>query len=492
LSGLEEYQLHPGLIDGGFGLLVSTVDMEVEETFLPFSIEKIRFFQPFRHQKLWGHCQLRPTSGKDRLVGDIRLFDELGNPIIEFWGFEGRKADRFAMQRRLQKDFNDYLYNIVWQAKEILPQQPPEFAGSWLIFANQNGMGQKLATLLQNQGERCVLVFSSHNYEKIEENQYTLNPAHPQNFQRLLEESLGTHYPPCRGIVHLWSQDNRFENDHNQQTLQHAQILSTGSVLHLVQELIKKTWEHSPRLYLVTRGGQAVLSSQVQVEQSPLWGLGRTIAQEHPELQCMCLDLDPSQQDIQSLFKEIGSSEKESQITWRGNQRYVARLERSVLPTVKQGLIIREDSSYLISGGSGRLGLQTAQWLVSHGARHIVLLSRQGVLETTTVNQMEQAGIQVLIAKADVSDDNELNHALAQIKTTLPPLRGVIHAAGVLEDGMLIGQNWERFEKVMAAKVYGAWNLHQLTADMALDFFCDVFLSCLPPWQSWTKQLCGG
>ncbi|RKZ63938.1 MAG: short-chain dehydrogenase [Candidatus Parabeggiatoa sp. nov. 2] len=470
--GLEEYHqhIHPGLIDGGFGLLVSTVDMEIEETFIPFSIEQIRFFQPYRHQKLWGHCQLRPTSGTERLVGDIRLFDELGNPIIEFLGFEGRQADRVAVQRSLQKDFSDYLYNIVWQPKEILPQPPSEKAGSWLIFADKNGTGQKLATLLQNQGERCVLVFANHNYDKIEENRYTLNPAHPENFQRLLEDSLAAHYPPCRGIVHFWSLDNRFANEHNQQTLQHAQMLGSGSVLHLVQELIKITENNSPRLYLVTRGGQAVLSSTVQVEQSPLWGLGKTIALEHPELQCVCIDLDPEQEDVQSLFKELWASETENQVAWRGNLRYVARLERQRLPTVKQALIIRKDSSYLISGGSGRLGLQTAQWLVEQGARHIVLLSRRGILETT-IDQLEQAGVQVLITKTDVSDYNELNDVLAQIKTTLPPLRGIIHAAGVLEDGMLITQDWQRFEKIMAAKVYGAWNLHQLTADMALDFF---------------------
>jgi acyl transferase domain-containing protein/acyl carrier protein len=473
LSGLEEYQLHPGLIDGGFGLLVSTVDMEVEETFLPFSIEKICFFQPFRHQKLWGHCQLRPTSGKDRLVGDIRLFDELGNPIIEFWGFEGRKADRFAMQRHLQKDFSDYLYNIVWQPKEILPQPPSEKAGSWLIFADQKGRGEKLATLLQNQGERCVLVFASHNYEKIEENRYTLNPAHPENFQRLLEDSLGAHYPPCRGIVHFWSQDNRFANEHNQPTLQHAQILGCGSVLHLVQALIKKTWDHSPRLYLVTRGGQAVLSNQVQIEQSPLWGLGRTIASEHPELQCTCLDLDFQTESVQSLFEELWSLEKENQIAWRENKRYVARLEQQTLsPRLDNLPIIHENSSYLITGGTGSLGLQMAQWLASLGAQHLILMSRQTTTSDVvknTIAQIEQSGVQVLIAKADVANKNELNKVLEE--TNQPPLRGVIHAAGVLDDGMLIGQNWERFEKVMAAKVYGAWNLHQYTVHKELDFF---------------------
>ncbi|OAD22961.1 Polyketide synthase, KR domain protein [Candidatus Thiomargarita nelsonii] len=334
-------------------------------------------------------------------------------------------------------------------------------------------MGQKLATLLQNQGERCVLVFANHNYEKIEENQYTLNPAHPQNFQRLLEDSLGADYP--RGIVHLWSQDNRFENDHNQPALQHAQILGSGSVLHLVQALIKKTWDHSPRLYLVTRGGQAVLSSQVQVEQSPLWGLGRTIASEHPELQCICLDLDFQTESVQSLFEELWSSEKESQVAWRKNKRHVARLEQQTIsPRLDKKPIIRDNSSYLITGGTGSLGLQMAQWLAEQNAQHLILMSRQTTTTDViknTITQIEQTGVSVSIVKADVANENELNKVLEQIKNHPFPLRGVIHAAGVLEDGMLIGQNWERFEKVMAAKVYGAWNLHQLTADMALDFF---------------------
>jgi acyl transferase domain-containing protein/acyl-CoA synthetase (AMP-forming)/AMP-acid ligase II/acyl carrier protein len=478
LFGLEEYQLHPGLIDGCFGLLVSTVAMEVEETFLPFNIEKIRFFQPFRHQKLGGHCQLLPTSGKDRLVGDIRLFDELGNTIIEFWGFEGRKADRVAVLRSLQKDFSDYLYNIVWQPKEILPLNKigvPEKSSSWIIFADQGSTGQKLAELLQRQGERCVLVFAGQNYDKVAENHYAINPTNPQNFQRLLEETLGAHYLPCRGIVHFWSQDNRFENDHNQQALQHAQILGSGSVLYLVQELVKITENNSPRLYLVTRGGQAVLSSQVQIEQSPLWGLGRTIAHEHPELQCTCLDLDFQTDNVQSLFLELWSLEPENQIAWRENKRYVARLEKQTIsPPLDKKPIIRENSSYLITGGTGSLGLQMAQWLASLGAQHLILVSRQTTttdVVKNTIAQIEQTGVFVSIAKADVSDNNELNGVLAQIKTTLLPLRGIIHAAGVLDDGMLIGQNWERFEKVMAAKVYGAWNLHQLTAEMALDFF---------------------
>ncbi len=475
LSGLEAYQLHPGLIDGGFGLLVSTVDMEVEETFLPFSIEKIHFFQPFYHQKLWGYCQLRPISATKRLVGDIRIFDEVGNPIIEFWGFEGRKADHFAVLRSLQKDFNDYLYNIVWQPKDILPQLPPKKAGSWLIFAEQGGLGHTLAEFLQRQGERCVLVFTGQNYDKVTENHYAINPTNPQDFQQLLEESLGAHYPPCRGIVHLWSQDNSFEKDHKLAALRQAQRLGCGSVLPLVQELVKKTWNQPPRLYLVTRGGQAVFSSQIQVEQSPVWGLGRTIAHEHPELQCTCLDLELKNESVQSLFTELWSLEPENQIAWRENKRYVARLEQQTIsPHLDKKLIIREKSCYLITGGTGSLGLQMAQWLASLGAQHLILMSRQTTMTDVVKNaiaQIEQTGVQVLIAKADVSNEKELNKVLEHIKISLPPLCGIIHAAGVLDDGMLIGQNWQRFEKVMAAKVYGAWNLHQRTTDMALDFF---------------------
>src|SRR5690606_18070159 len=87
------------------------------------------------------------------------------------------------------------------------------------------------------------------------------------------------------------------------------------------------------------------------------------------------------------------------------------------------------------------------------------------------VSELEEMGAQVVVAQADVSDAAEVARTLDAIAHEMPPLRGLIHAAGVVDDGMLQQQSWARFERVMAPKVMGAWHLHWLTQEQPLDFF---------------------
>jgi NADPH:quinone reductase-like Zn-dependent oxidoreductase/acyl carrier protein len=133
----------------------------------------------------------------------------------------------------------------------------------------------------------------------------------------------------------------------------------------------------------------------------------------------------------------------------------------------------RADATYLITGGHGGLGLAVARWLVEKGARHLVLLSRGGATAAGKEVAAELAanGATVAAIQADVSNENDLARALSEIRNTMPPLCGVIHAAGVLDDHLLLNQDAESFRRVLAPKVLGAWNLHSLTMDLPLDFF---------------------
>jgi NADPH:quinone reductase-like Zn-dependent oxidoreductase/thioesterase domain-containing protein/acyl carrier protein len=134
---------------------------------------------------------------------------------------------------------------------------------------------------------------------------------------------------------------------------------------------------------------------------------------------------------------------------------------------------VKDNATYLIAGGSGGLGLKAAEWLVEQGAKHLVLVGRSGANDAAldTVGKLKKLGAQVVVAKADISEEAQVGSLLLQIADTMPPLKGIIHSAGVLDDGFLIQQNWQSFDRVMAPKVNGAWNLHLLTQYKELDFF---------------------
>ncbi len=131
---------------------------------------------------------------------------------------------------------------------------------------------------------------------------------------------------------------------------------------------------------------------------------------------------------------------------------------------------------YLVTGGLGALGLVVARELVDEGARHLVLAGRNGLSDENeaakaAIEELETTGAEVRVACVDVADRDALAALLDEIAATDAPLGGVVHAAGVLDDGVLLNLDWERFRHVLAPKIAGSWNLHELTKDLDLDFF---------------------
>ena len=134
---------------------------------------------------------------------------------------------------------------------------------------------------------------------------------------------------------------------------------------------------------------------------------------------------------------------------------------------------IRSDATYLITGGLGAIGLHVAQWLGQQGARNLVLVGRSnpGVHATEALERLRRMDVRVEVRAADISSRREVERVINEIGRDLPPLAGVFHAAGVLDDGVFLEQTWDRVEKVLASKAMGAWYLHELTASRPLDLF---------------------
>jgi len=426
--------------------------------------------------------------------------------------------DRYELLKQLlQQDqqhlipeyLSDSLYEIQWQHRErmtLLPAQANQ-KGKWLIFADLGGVGQALAELLRSRGESCVMIYPGETYEILEAGQRKINPANPDEFQRLFQETVGANGLPWHGVVHLWSLEAAPLHEITPSSLEAAQVLSCGSVLHLVQALVNNAKSGLPRLWLVTSGTQAVEPKPVSlaVAQAPLWGLGRAIALEHSEVWGGLIDLDPNisedkrvEQQAMSVWQEIWEPDGEDQLAFRGGHRYVARLVRHSQPE-SQPARLQTDGTYLITGGLGNLGLRVAQWMVEQGVRHLVLVGRTGLPDrdqwaslprntntwerVTAIQALEDMGANVVVAQADVSDMAQMSAIFEQLRSTQRPLRGIIHAAGVAEYKPLLDIDFSTLQSTLQPKVLGAWILHQLTQSMNLDFFV-CFSSIASVWGS--------
>jgi acyl transferase domain-containing protein/NADPH:quinone reductase-like Zn-dependent oxidoreductase/acyl carrier protein len=150
-----------------------------------------------------------------------------------------------------------------------------------------------------------------------------------------------------------------------------------------------------------------------------------------------------------------------------------AATSTSIEPAVSEGVAIRGTGTYLITGGLGGVGLAIAQWLVEQGARSLALIGRRAPdpAAEVTLESLRAQGARVDVVQADAARSDALAKALALIDRTGPPLRGIVHAAAVLDDATLMRLDESSFRTVFAPKVAGAWNLHRLTDDRELDFF---------------------
>jgi acyl transferase domain-containing protein/acyl carrier protein len=248
----------------------------------------------------------------------------------------------------------------------------------------------------------------------------------------------------------------------------------------------------SARFFLLTQGSQTVTGLESGTNQDLLaatvWGFGRALSAEYPLWNTTLLDLDELKNDLNLVASEVLSpDDRERQISLRYGERYAARLVPRTIPEIEVPGF-DPTKAYLITGGTGGLGLALAEWLAERGARKLVLVSRrppgtEAQQRLDALRSRWRADVQ--FRAADVGNRAELAEVISGIGNE--PLDGVFHLAGHLADSTIPQQSWEKFEEVFAAKVDAVCHLVELTADLPLRhfvLFSSVAAVLPPPAQS--------
>jgi acyl transferase domain-containing protein/thioesterase domain-containing protein len=360
-------------------------------------------------------------------------------------------------------------YQPVWKRAE-LPAAPGNRA-TWLIFLDAMGVGVKIAKDLERSGHTVVTLTTGDRFAKSGKNSYTVEPASRADYDLLLDALLGSGTVPER-ILHLWSLAAPAVAE-NPDT---AQGPSFYSLLYLAQAIGARDITEPMSLAVVSNGLQSVAGEPVEhPARAVLLGPCKVIPKEFTSIRTRSIDValvetgEPDRVARQILGEASQDFHETQLVAYRCEERWVESLEPARLE--RTGLRLRAHGVYLITGGTGGIGLEIAEHLARTMQAKLVLVSRTGQpRRADAIARLRALGAEVEIAPADVTDLAAMRGVVSRARDKFGRIDGVIHAAGVLDDGLIQLKQKDAAYRVLAPKVTGTLVLEEALAGVALDF----------------------
>ena len=347
-----------------------------------------------------------------------------------------------------------------------------------VVCGDRGPLIEDLVAHARGRGQDACAVVRGESDAATGDDAIGLDPDNPSDIAALLPALQARYLGRRLQVLNLWAIDVLIAGDADADRMAAAIERACAPALYLTQACAA-AGSAVVRLVLVTRGALALNGAvaPLAMAQTPVWGFGRVVQLEHPELGCTLLDLprDPTADELDGLTAVAGgAAADERELAWRGGSLFGRRIVPSeARATTPRPVTLSGDGAYLVTGGLSGVGLRVAEWLVQEGARTLVLAGRRaaGPDAQFAIDALRARGATVVCVAADVASSEGVARMIDATTANGKTLRGIVHAAGTTEDGVVLQQDWSRFEAVMAAKVRGAWRLHRATALLPLDFF---------------------
>ena len=410
-------------------------------------------------------------------------------------------------------DLERWLHRPVWSAAP-LDTDGSKPSGTWMLLADDLGVARALTDRLTVAGAGVVTVRPGDGFRRLADGHYEIAPASADDVEALLRD-LGPHRRPSR-LVHLWNVAEVDGARADEDTFRAAQELGFYSLIALMQGFGRQKALSGLEIDVVAHGIEEITGDEpLAPERSTLLGAAVVIPQEHPNVLCRVVDVDlppaadwdPAAVDTATaadrLLRELTSGADDGLVAWRGDDRLLRSFEPMAMPAAEDAFDFRDGGVYLITGGLGGIGLSLAEALTERHNAKLVLTRRTPLPERDTWAQwleqdaaaeesdtrtrqaiervlaLEASGGEVLVAAADIADEDAMRQVVDAAVERFGTIHGVIHAAGVLaEDSFKTVQltGRDEIELHFGPKVYGLYVLERVLEGIELDF-CTLYSS---------------
>ncbi len=476
--------LHPSILDASFQSMIlnqykDANCIQKDDLKLPISIDRITVYRK-SSARLYAHAYLL-NSSEQEIVGDITLFDDEGSVVAQIKGFTARTLENDNEHAVLsERDLYDWSYRVEWRERNNVDDEPLltqiNECDEWIIFSDSNGIGEKVAEMLQNSGRACRLIYGK--YQNKKENLNSISLEDKSAYDEIcngLEKNI--HY----GILFMCGCDVQFyQQDTTIKDITDTKTIMLNPIRHIVNTFNERNINY--HMWVVTQNAVEInYEDKINVNQAPAFGMCRVIAQN----ECITtwganIDVDGTEEALEMLCYDLKHLSRENEIAYRKGKRYTSRLMHIQDMSGFVPLILDKNKYYILSGGLGSLGQITANWLVEKGACNIILLGRSKVSpenpkdeqKNIFLDNLAKRGVNVKYISLDIQDENAVKEFITNLKRQENAvIGGVFHIAGVLRDELIMSMTQEQFDEVYDPKSKGAWNLSKCTWDENLDFF---------------------
>ena len=384
-----------------------------------------------------------------------------------------------------RKPVQDWFYVPSWKKTPVPAHAAAGESRSVLVFADDTGLGDALASRLRADGRPVIEVRPGAAYVRTGDAAFTLRPESAGDMDALLGALAAEKKLPAL-VAHCWTVGGE------DLSLAEQKARAFDSLFHLAQSLGREEPPHPVRITVISTGLQQVsLEPSLSPARALLLGPVHVIPTEMPGIACRSVDVVPeatgswkAKRLVEALRAELEHASDEREVAYRGAERLTRSWEPSRLDDSAAGTRrVRDGGVYVITGGLGGIGLTIAEHLARTAKARLVLLSRSGLppreqwdaiadakvaAQVRSVRALEALGAEVMVEACDVTDRERLTLVLAEALARWGAVHGVIHSAGALDDGLLQLKDDAAVAAVLAPKVQGTLALDAAIAD-ALD-----------------------
>ena len=383
-------------------------------------------------------------------------------------------------------DVAKWFYLPYWKREQIPAKLPSLHEKQVLLFKENTSFSQTLKAELIARGAVVTTVEPGNSFAQRNADEYVINLESKEDYVHLFSslEAKGA-YPHL--VFHAFTLGTLSKD------FTPSQYSGLYSLLFLTQASVQGNKEPDFTLFILTNHMANVSGCEsVDPNKATLLGIAQVLPKEHEKVRCHLIDLElhtPTSSIVDNVLMELGNPNS-SEIALRGLSRYVKDYARTELHESKLGEFkIGQGKNYLVIGGLGNFGLELSEFIGAIHQGKVFLSTRMQFPERCAWNEwitskpehsitekikallhIEQKGTQVQVVTLDITDKNSLLHAKQKIEQQFGPLSGVVHAAGIVESGMIQQKEIASLEEVFQAKVYGTQNVCDVFLQEKLDF----------------------